>query len=74
MTPPSHDIDSAARLIRAYLRQHLHSADTAEGVHLWWLGGAVPRAAVDLALTQLAQAGELECLALGPRRLWRQRG
>jgi hypothetical protein len=72
MTSSPSDIDLAARLIRAYLSQHPHSADTLDGIHQWWMNGAVARAAVEAALEQLALDGEIEHIDIGRKRLWRR--
>jgi hypothetical protein len=70
--PFDSDIQRAMRAIVAYLHSHQHSADTADGVCQWWLGGAYARAVVDIALDRLARDGAIVRVDAGNRQLWRR--
>ncbi|MEK6346514.1 MAG: hypothetical protein V4764_03480 [Burkholderia sp.] len=68
-------IELIAAHIQRYLCEHPASADTAEGVHQWWLGGEAldaPLDATQAALERLARRGVLEAVKLGGRTLWRR--
>lgn len=69
-------IEAIAASIQRYLCEHPASADTAEGVQQFWLGGIAHE--VSLAMTQAALAslerrGALEGVQMGRHRLWRLR-
>ena len=73
MTDPVREV---AEAIRAYLAHHPDSADTAEGIHQWWLhprrAGHTLETTVQ-ALDLLAMERVLESRAIGQRVLWRLR-
>lgn len=66
----------AANAIREYLRQRPESADTLEGVHLWWIRWPEMQESpvvTETALERLEALGEVERVRIGGRMLWRRR-
>jgi hypothetical protein len=69
-------INFAVLSIRQYLAAHRYSADTAEGIHLWWISWPDVQESTIVtteALARLEKFGEIERVDVGNRRLWRQR-
>jgi hypothetical protein len=64
-------VHMAASAIATYLAQYPGSADTAEGIHAWWLGHACPLEIVQRALELLEMEGTVERLRVGSRFVWR---
>ena len=65
-----------ADAILAYLARFPDSADTAEGIHQWWLVPRPPGHTLELtvqALDLLTAEQVLESRAIGQRLLWRLR-
>lgn len=62
---------AVAAEILAYLESHPGAADTADGVHRWWLvdGGGYALAEVERALDRLARQGQLDRRRLPDGRL-----
>lgn len=57
---PSDDTGRALRLLVAYWQANPLAADTAEGIHQWWIGqAAVTRRALEEALRQLVRQGRV---------------
>lgn len=69
------DVQWAMQQIRAWLRQWPDSADTAAGVHEYWIEwggpGAMPEVTEE-ALRRLQQEGEVECFHAGRGAVWRK--
>jgi hypothetical protein len=64
----------AAAAILHYLQQHPDSADTAEGIHEWWIdwpGVPEPLLITCLALEQLGQENKIQQSGVANRRIWR---
>jgi hypothetical protein len=69
-------INFAMLSIRQYLTAHPDSADTAEGIHQWWISWPDLQESITVtieALERLEKFGEVERVDIGNRRLWRQR-
>lgn len=69
-------IRAVAAAIKRYLADRPASADTAEGIHQWWIdwGGHEESLAVTLqALELLEQAHQVESIRFGNQVLWRGR-
>lgn len=67
-------IDFAETAILGYLQHRPTSADTAEGVHHWWISWeGLPEhiSVTECALARLRAAGRIECVRLGNREFWR---
>ena len=65
----------AENAIRVYLAERPDSADTAEGIHRWWiLWPGLPESPVvtQIALERLETAGEMEPVDVGNQVLWRR--
>jgi hypothetical protein len=72
----AHSTRSVANAIASYLAAHPASADTLEGIHQWWLGPMGldhPPVVTACALELLEMERVVECVAVGPRRVWRLR-
>jgi len=62
--------------ITQYLAARPSAADTAEGIHSFWIrweGDLPPRQVTDKALANLEQNGMIESLHVGEREVWRRR-
>jgi hypothetical protein len=69
-------IAAAAQAIREYLTVRPCAADTAEGIHAYWIQwGESPEMieVTEAALLELEQQGFVERAAAGNRLLWRRR-
>ncbi|QDQ28497.1 hypothetical protein FNU76_20230 [Chitinimonas arctica] len=67
-------IQTLADAIRRYVRLRPHAADTVEGIHRWWMDwddGEQACESTELALQWLAAQGEMECVVMGGREIWR---
>lgn len=67
-------IDFAEHAIIGYLQQRPTSADTAEGIHYWWISWeGLPEhiSVTESALARLRAAGKIENIRLGNRDVWR---
>lgn len=65
----------AENAIRRYLGERPESADTVEGIHLWWiLWPGLPESPVvtQIALERLETSGEMESVNVGNQMLWRR--
>lgn len=65
----------AESAIRIYLGERPDSADTAEGIHRWWiLWPGLPESPVvtQVALERLETSGEMESVNVGNQMLWRR--
>ena len=65
----------AENSIRAYLAGRPHSADTLDGIHLWWIhwpGLSESPVVTQIALERLETMGEVERVSLGNQILWRR--
>ncbi len=65
----------AENAIRVYLGERPDSADTAEGIHRWWiLWPGLPESPVvtQIALERLESSGEMESFIVGYQMLWRR--
>lgn len=68
-------VDTVATAILAYVQCHPQSADTAHGIHLWWIDwhDCIERPEVTLAaLEHLESQGLMEQISIGNRQLWRK--
>ena len=66
----------AMQEISRYLIQRPDAADTAEGVHHWWIqwpDSAAPMAVTLAALEQLERDGLMQHIRIGSRDIWRRR-
>jgi hypothetical protein len=64
----------AANAILHYLQRHPGSADTAEGIHEWWIAWPdIPESILItcIALEQLEQEHKIEHSDVANRRIWR---
>jgi hypothetical protein len=71
----SQAIELAAAAILNYLQQHPNSADTAEGIHAWWIDwdGCIESPLVtERALEYLEDQHLMERVSIGNRVLWRK--
>lgn len=62
--------------ISAYLAHHPMAADTAEGIHQYWIqwdGIPEMQHITEIALAQLEQDGLIEPIQIGGRLLWRRK-
>jgi hypothetical protein len=67
-------IQFAKRAIIQHLRLHPHSADTLEGIHLWWITWPDIQESILVtaqALQQLQEENLIEMRAIGERELYR---
>lgn len=67
-------IQFAMQAIVLHLRQHPQSADTLEGVHLWWVHWPDIQESILVtaeALYRLRAAQQVESRTIGERELWR---
>jgi len=67
-------IQFAMQAIVLHLQQHPQSADTLEGVHLWWVPWPniqESRLVTAEALHRLQNAQRVESRTIGERELWR---
>ncbi|QNM95351.1 hypothetical protein [Chitinimonas koreensis] len=77
MTDAEPDLDAveavAAAILR-YLTIRPQAADTLEGIHRWWIDWAAGEESPELterALDALVGRGQLECVEIAGRRIWR---
>jgi len=70
-------IQFAMNAIILHLRQHPQSADTLEGIHLWWIAWPDIQESIMVtaeALQRLQEARLIEVRIVGERELWRLPG
>ncbi|HZX31760.1 MAG TPA: hypothetical protein VFF03_10435 [Rhodocyclaceae bacterium] len=68
-------IEQAAAAILNYVQQHPNSADTAEGIHAWWIdweGRIESPLVTEQALEYLERQHLMERVSIGNRVLWRR--
>jgi hypothetical protein len=66
----------AATQIRSYLETRPEAADTAEGIHHWWIQWPSVEETIVItqaALETLQQSGEMETISIGNSILWRRK-
>lgn len=67
----------ARNAIRSYLQARPASADTAEGIHHFWIrwpDAQPPLSLVLAVLESMRDAGEMESVNIGGRTIWRAKG
>ena len=68
-------LEFAVKAIIAHLHANPASADTAEGIHQWWIHWPTFPESIEVtfaALEQLEQSGFIEHLKVGNREIWRR--
>ncbi len=69
-----HEIQFAVSAIRQYISNRPNAADTAEGIHLWWINWPepIPMSVTLAALEILEKSNEMETIKIGNRTIWRK--
>ena len=68
-------VDYAVKSIRHWLVMNPRAVDTVQGIHGYWIDWAEPLPPVTVtqqALQQLQVLGEVECVLVNQRELWRK--